>query len=43
LSALLKIFIGGVRQGCDVEAGAGEEAFEEAGTVLHPFEPGLHQ
>ncbi|SRR6266536_1284549 len=27
----------------EVEPGLGEEAVEEAGPVLHPFEPGLHQ
>ena len=26
-----------------VEAGLGQEAVDEAGTVLHPFEQGLHQ
>ena len=33
----------GVTEGCEVQAGAGEEAFEERGPVLHPFQPGLHQ
>ena len=33
----------GVTEGCEVQAGAGEEAFEEPGPVLHPPEPGLHQ
>src|SRR5258708_4035484 len=33
----------GVTEGREVQAGAGEEAFEEAGPVMHPFEPGLHQ
>lgn len=33
----------GVTKGCEVEAGAGEEAIEETGPVLHPFELGLHQ
>src|SRR5260221_4485916 len=28
--------------GCEVESGAGEEAAEQAGPVLHPFEPGLY-
>lgn len=27
----------------EVESGLGEEAVDEAGSVLHPFEPGLHQ
>ena len=30
----------GVTEGCEVQAGAGEEAAEEAGSVLHPPEPG---
>src|ERR1022692_909113 len=33
----------GVTERCEVQAGAGEEAFEECGPVLHPPEPGLHQ
>jgi hypothetical protein len=33
----------GVTEGCEVQAGAGQESFEERGPVLHPFEPGLHQ
>lgn len=33
----------GVTQGCEVQPGAGEEAAEEAGPVLHPPEPGLDQ
>jgi hypothetical protein len=33
----------GVIEGCEVEAGAGEEAAEQAGPVLHPPEPGLDQ
>src|SRR5258708_27810149 len=33
----------GVTEGCEVESGAGEEAVEEAGPVLHPFQPGLYQ
>src|SRR6266487_4190735 len=33
----------GVTEGCKIEPGAGEEAFEEAGPVLHPLEPGLDQ
>ena len=33
----------GVTEGCEVQAGAGEEAFEECGPVLHPPEPGFHQ
>ena len=33
----------GVTEGCEVQAGAGEEAFEQRGPVLHPPEPGLHQ
>jgi hypothetical protein len=32
-----------VTEGREVEPHAGEEAIEEAGPVLHPFEPGLHQ
>src|SRR6266704_6777073 len=35
--------IAGVTEGCEVEAGAGEEAVEQAGPVLHAFEPGLDQ
>jgi len=30
-------------RGCEVHAGAGEETVEEAGPVLHPFDPGFHQ
>jgi len=33
----------GVTEGSEVQAGAGEEAFEEGGPVLHPFQPGLDQ
>lgn len=33
----------GVTEGCEVEAGAGEEPVEETGPVLHPPEPGLDQ
>jgi len=33
----------GVTEGCEVESGAGEEAVEEAGPVLHSLEPGLDQ
>jgi hypothetical protein len=33
----------GVTEGREVEAGLGQEAAEETGSVLHPFEPGLHQ
>ena len=33
----------GVTEGCEVQAGAGEEAVKEPGPVLHPLEPGLHQ
>ena len=33
----------GVTEGCEVQAGAGEEAVEEPGPVLHPLEPGLDQ
>jgi hypothetical protein len=33
----------GVAEGREVQAGAGKEAFEERGPVLHPPEPGLHQ
>jgi hypothetical protein len=32
-----------VTKGCEVKSGLGEEAVDEAGPVLHPFEPGLHQ
>jgi hypothetical protein len=32
-----------VTEGREVQAGAGEEAFEERGPVLHPPEPGFHQ
>src|SRR6266550_1731646 len=32
-----------VTEGCKIEPGAGEEAFQEAGPVLHPFEPGPGQ
>ena len=28
---------------CEVQPGAGEEAVEEAGPLLHPPETGLHQ
>lgn len=30
-------------KGGEVEPGAGEEPPEQAGLVLHPLEPGLHQ
>src|SRR6266516_5077525 len=33
----------GVTEGAEVEACAGKEAVEEAGPVLHSFEPGLDQ
>ena len=33
----------GLQQGCEVQASAGQEPFEEAGPVLHPLEPGLYQ
>ena len=33
----------GVTEGAEIESGAGEEAVEEAGPVLHPLEPRLHQ
>jgi hypothetical protein len=33
----------GVTEGCEVQAGAGEESVEDAGPVLHAFEPGLNQ
>jgi uncharacterized protein YjlB len=50
-SALLVLVLGrskrslmvGVTEGCEVESGAGEEAVEQAGPVLHPPEPGLDQ
>jgi hypothetical protein len=32
-----------VTEGCEVQARADEEAFEEGGPVLHPPEPGLDQ
>jgi hypothetical protein len=32
-----------VTKGREVEAGAGQEPFEQPGPVLHPLEPGLHQ
>ena len=35
--------IAGVIEGCEVEAGAGEETVEQAGPVLDAFEPGLDQ
>jgi hypothetical protein len=38
-----RFLIAGVTEGCEVEAGAGEEAAEQAGAVLHPFEPGPDQ
>ena len=41
--ARLKISNGGVTEGCEVQAGTGEEAVVEAGPELHPPEPGLHQ
>lgn len=30
-------------KGCEVQAGVGQESLEDAGPVLHPLEPGLHQ
>ena len=33
----------GVTEGAEVEACGGEEAFQEAGPVLHPLKPGLDQ
>jgi len=33
----------GVTEGCEIQAGAGEEPVEEAGLVLHPPEPGFDQ
>src|SRR6185437_9340513 len=33
----------GVTERCEVKSGAGEEAFEETGPVLHPPEPCLDQ
>jgi hypothetical protein len=33
----------GLQEGCEVQAGAGEEAAEQGGPVLHPLEPGLDQ
>src|SRR5512135_3746349 len=33
----------GLQEGSEVEPGAGEEAGEQAGAVLHPLEAGLHQ
>ena len=32
-----------VTEGCEVKAGLGQEALEEAGPVLHPPQPGLDQ
>jgi len=32
-----------VRKGREVQASAGHNPFQEAGPVLHPLEPGLHQ
>jgi hypothetical protein len=31
------------QKGCEVQAGAGQEAAETGGPVLHPLEPGLDQ
>lgn len=36
LATLLTIFNGGCYKGCEVDSGAGEEAVQEAGAVLHP-------
>jgi len=36
-----EIINGGGCKGCEVEPGTGEEAAEEAGPGLHPFEPAL--
>lgn len=33
----------GITEGCEVEPGAGEEAAEQAGALLHLLEPGLDQ
>ena len=33
----------GVTEGCEFQAGAGQETVEEGGPVLHPLEPGLHE
>ena len=32
-----------VTEGCEIQAGAGEEPREECGAVQHPPEPSLHQ
>jgi hypothetical protein len=37
------MLVAGDTKGCEVEPGAGEEAVEQAGAVLHPLEPGLDQ
>lgn len=33
----------GVTEGHESQAGAGKDALEERGPVLHPFQPGLYQ
>src|SRR3954468_3109193 len=33
----------GLQKGSEVEPSAGEEAGQQLGAVLHPFEPGLHE
>jgi hypothetical protein len=37
------MLVAGDTKGCQVEPGAGEEAVEQAGAVLHPLKPGLDQ
>jgi hypothetical protein len=39
----LTILNRGVTEGCEVQGDTGQEAFKQAGPVLHPLEPGLHQ
>ncbi len=33
----------GLLEGCEIEAGLGEESLKEAGPALHPPDRGLHQ
>jgi hypothetical protein len=40
---LLRPLAVGITKGCEVKPDLGEEAVQEAGAVLHPFEPGLGQ
>src|SRR5262245_3196103 len=39
----LAFLLVGLQEGCEVEAGAGEEAAQQARAVLHPPQPGLDQ